>query len=303
MEIRQIYYVLEVAKQRSFSKAAEALFVSPPAISQQIHALEEELSVKLFKRDTHSVVLSAEGEKFCAYAKEVIGSVNKLLAAFGQSTADNKTTIRIGVFPFYKAAGLVPIINDFFIERQNVIGSIKVVENYEAYEMLEAGRLDFVIIKARIENANRPGIRYEVLRTERLNVLISRANPLAREENMQVENLSRVPLLTGESDSHFFNEMKEMYRRYGVDFNVAFMNTAETDIMLDMVQAGTGILLITDTVAKSYENEMLAALPIEPPQEILTFLAWKKSWRPSGAYTAFKNYVIERFNKEKAGSM
>ncbi len=115
MEIRQIYYVLEVAKQRSFSKAAEALFVSQPAISQQIHALEEELSVKLFKRDTHSVVLSAEGEKFCAYAKEVIGSVNKLLAAFGQSTADNKTTIRIGVFPFYKAAGLVPIINDFFI--------------------------------------------------------------------------------------------------------------------------------------------------------------------------------------------
>ena len=57
--------------------------------------------------------------------------------------------------------------------------------------MLEAGRLDFVIIKARIENANRPGIRYEVLRTERLNVLISRANPLAREENMQVENLSK----------------------------------------------------------------------------------------------------------------
>ena len=52
MEIRQIYYVLEVAKQRSFSKAAEALFVSQPAISQQIHALEEELSVKLFKRDT-----------------------------------------------------------------------------------------------------------------------------------------------------------------------------------------------------------------------------------------------------------
>ena len=210
MEIRQIYYVLEVAKQRSFSKAAEALFVSQPAISQQIHALEEELQIKLFKRDTHSVVLTAEGEKFCVYAKDVVGSVNKLLAAFGQSTADNKTVIRIGVFPFYKASGLVPIINDFFIERQNVIGSIKVVENDEAYEMLEAGRLDFVIIKARIENANRPGIRYEVLRTERLNVLISRANPLAREENMQVENLSRVPLLTGESDSHFFNEMKEM---------------------------------------------------------------------------------------------
>ncbi len=295
MEIRQVYYVLEVAKQRSFSKAAEMLFVSQPAISQQIHALEEELQSKLFKRDTHSVVLTAEGEKFCAYAKDVVGSVNKLLAAFGQSTADNKTLIRIGVFPFYKASGLVPIINDFFVERQNVIGSIKVVENYRAYEMLEAGQLDFVIIKSRIENANRPDIRYEALRAERLNVLISREHTLAKRNKIQVEALSRLPLLTGESDSHFFNEMKEFYERYGVDFNVAFMNTGETDIMLDMVQAGTGILLVTDTVAKQYENDEIAALEIDPEQEIMIFLAWKKSWRLSGAYTAFKNYVMEHF--------
>lgn len=296
MEIRQVYYVLEVAKQRSFSKAAETLFVSQPAISQQIHALEEELQIKLFKRDTHSVVLTAEGERFCVYAKDVAGAVNKLLAAFGQSTADNKTVIRIGVFPFYKASGLVPLINDFFIERQNVIGSIKVVENYKAYEMLEAGQLDFIIIKSRIENAKRPGIRYEPLRAEKLNALISRENPLARESQMDIQNLSKVPLLTGESDSHFFNEMKELYERYGVDFNVAFMNTGETDIMLDMVQAGTGILLVTDTVAKRYENDEIAALLIHPEQEMLTFLAWPKSRRLSGAYTAFKNYVMERFN-------
>lgn len=295
MEIRQVYYVLEVAKQRSFSKAAEALFISQPAISQQIHALEEELQAKLFTRDTHNVVLTAEGEKFCAYAKDVVESVNKLLSAFGQSTADNKTVIRIGVFPFYKAAGLVPMINDFFVKLQNVIGSFKVVDNYKAYEMLEAGELDFVIIKSRIENAKRPGISYETLCSENLNALISRANPLAAEKQMDIHNLAKVPLLTGDSDSHFFNEMKELYQRYGVEFNVAFMNTQETDIMLDMVRAGTGLLLVTDTVAKQYESEEIAALPIIPKQESLTFLAWRKSRRLSGAYLAFKNYVLECF--------
>ncbi len=296
MEIRQVYYVLEVAKQRSFSKAAEALFVSQPAISQQIHALEEELQAKLFARDTHKVVLTAEGEKFCAYAKDVAGSVNKLLSAFGQSTADNKTVIRIGVFPFYKAAGLVPMINDFFVKLQNVIGSVKVVDNYKAYEMLEAGELDFIIIKSRIENAKRPGIRYETLCSENLNALISRKHPLALEKQMDIQNLAKVPLLTGDSDSHFFNDMKELYQRYGVEFNVAFMNTQETDIMLDMVRAGTGLLLVTDTVAKQYENEEIAALPIMPKQETLIFLAWRKNRRLSGAYLAFKNYVIECFD-------
>lgn len=296
MEIRQVYYVLEVAKQRSFSKAAETLFVSQPAISQQIHALEDELQVKLFKRDTHSVVLTAEGEKFCTYAKDIVVSVNKLLAAFGQSTADNKTVIRIGIFPFYKASGLMPIINDFFMERQNVIGSIKVVENYKAYEMLESGQLDFIIIKSRGENAKRPGIRYEPLRAEKLYALVSRENPLAQNGRISIQELSRVPLLTGESDSHFFNEMKELYDQHGVDFNVAFMNTSETELMLDMVQAGTGTLLVTDTVAKQCENEKIAALLIQPEQELLIFLAWKKSWKLSGTYAAFKNYVIEHFN-------
>lgn len=294
MEIRQIYYVLEVAKQQNFSKAAAALYVSQPAISQQISALEEELQTKLFKRDTHNVVLTAEGEKFCTYGKDVIKSMDRLLGAFGQSTADSKTVIRLGVFPFYKAAGLVPVINDFFAASQNVIGSIKVLENYRAYEMLEAGELDFVIIKSRIENAAKPWVKYVPLRKERLNVIISRNHPMAAKGVLQIEDLGKLDLLTGEQDSHFYNEMKELYVRYHVKFNVAFMNTQETDIMLDMVRADRGILLVTDSVAENYEDEEIARLPIEPAQEVLTFLAWPKNRRLTGAYLAFKNYVTQR---------
>ena len=61
MELRQIRYVLTVARCHSFSRAAEALFVSQPAISQQIQALEAELQTKLFVRDTHGVSLTREG--------------------------------------------------------------------------------------------------------------------------------------------------------------------------------------------------------------------------------------------------
>lgn len=294
MELRQIYYVLEVAKQQNFSKAAAALYVSQPAISQQISALEEELQTRLFKRDTHSVILTAKGEKFCAYGKDVIKSLNRLLEAFGQSTADSKTVIRLGVFPFYKAAGLVPVINDFFAASQNVIGSIKVLENYRAYEMLEAGELDFVIIKSRIENAAKPWAKYVPLRKERLNAIISRNHPMAAKGVLQIEDLGKLDLLTGEQDSHFYNEMKELYARYNVNFNVAFMNTQETDIMLDMVRADRGILLVTDSVAENYEDAEIARLPIEPAQEVLTFLAWPKSRRLTGAYLAFKNYVTQR---------
>ncbi|MGC2872781.1 LysR family transcriptional regulator [Ihubacter sp. mB4P-1] len=294
MEIRQIYYVMEVAKHQSFSKAAAALFISQPAISQQIHGLEEELQTKLFKRDTHSVLLTAEGEKFCSYAKDVVTSIDRLMAAFGQSTADSKTVIRTGVFPFYKTAGLMPVINDFFAVSQNVIGSIKVVDNYRAYEMLENGELDFAIIKCR-ENNIRPSVRHEVLTMEHLNVLINRENPMAKEPVMKLENLGKMPLLTGESDSHFYNEMKELYQRNDVPFNVAFMNTQETEIMVDMLRADRGILMATDRVAGNYEDETIAVLPIVPVQEFMTALIWPKHRRLTGAYLAFKNYVVGRF--------
>lgn len=294
MEIRQIFYVMEVAKHQSFSKAAAALFISQPAISQQIQALEEELQTKLFKRDTHSVLLTAEGEKFCSYAKDVVTSIDRLMAAFGQSTADRKTVIRTGVFPFYKTAGLMPVINDFFAVSQNVIGSIKVVDNYRAHEMLENGELDFAIIKCR-EDKIRPSVRHEVLTMEHLNVLINRGNPIAKEKVMRLENLGKMPLLTGESDSHFYNEMKEFYQRNDVPFNVAFMNTQETEIMVDMLRADRGILMATDRVAVNFEDETIAVLPVVPAQEFMTVLIWPRYRRLTGAYLAFKNYVVGRF--------
>lgn len=61
MELRQIRYVLEIAKYNSFSRAAEMLFISQPAISQQVRALEQELHTTLFQRDTRRRALLRRG--------------------------------------------------------------------------------------------------------------------------------------------------------------------------------------------------------------------------------------------------
>lgn len=297
MEIRQLYYVLEVAKFNSFSKAANAQFITQPAISQQISALEEELQVKLFKRNTHSVVLTKEGEMFCTYAKDVVDSIDRLMAAFHQSTTRDKTVIKVGVFPFYKAAGLTTVINSFFAANHNVIGSIKVEENYKIYEKLETGELDFAIIKSNSENVRKSWIKYEPLLNENLSILISRKNPYADRAILKLSELGNLSLLTGDADSHFYHEMKELYERNKINFNVAFLNTKEVDLMLGMVEDDIGITLVTEGVGKVYESDKIAAIPIEPKQEMLTFLVYPKKRRLVGAYLAFKNHVIEAYRK------
>ena len=293
MEIRQIYYVLEVAKQKSFSGAAKALYVTQPAISHQINALEEELQVKLFKRDTHSVSLTSDGEKFCEYAQKIVDSVDDLFQAFDLELSDEKPVLRVGVYPFYGKSPLRQILASFFATNSNVMGNIKAVDNYAAYDMLRNGDLDFAIIKCRRDNM--PDFDYTEIDDERLYAVISRKRTGVNANIMILSDLGNYPLLTGEKDSHFYIEMKKLYSENNIPFNVSFMNTSETSLMQDMVRDDVGIILATESTARSLEDSEITALPIEPKQELVTLIIYPNKKKLRGAYLAFRNYVTDAY--------
>ena len=288
--------MLEVARQKNFSKAAKALYVTQPAISHQINALEDELQTKLFVRDTHNVSLTADGEKFCEYARKIVESIDDLYDAFDLENSEEKPVIKIGVFPFYKNSPLRRTLTMFFSSMTNVVGNIKVTDNYAAYEMIKNGTLDFAIIKTRRENM--PDLKGDILETEKLYAVISRKMPGLSSNTLKLEDLGKYPLLSGEKDSHFYIEMKKLYKDNGIPFNVSFMNTLETDIMQDMVKNGTGIILATEKVAMSLEDDQVAALPIEPAQELVTVLLYPNNKKLRGAYLAFRNYLIDSLRED-----
>lgn len=78
MEIRQLQYFIESAKQKSFSKAAKKLYTTQPNISKCIHKLEEELEVTLFERSNLGIQLTEQGEIVYKYAQEMIRTLNEL---------------------------------------------------------------------------------------------------------------------------------------------------------------------------------------------------------------------------------
>lgn len=296
MEIRQVYYVLEVARQKSFSKAARELYVTQPAISHQISALEEELQAKLFIRDTHSVSLTPDGEKFCKYAEKIVESIDDLFDAFDLENSEEKPVLRIGVYPFYKSSPLRRTVSSFFASMSNVMGNIKVTDNYTAYEMVKKGELDFAIVKTRKDNM--PDVKGDVIDSENLYAIVNRKFPGINSNYLPLEDLGKYPLLTGEKDSHFYIEMERLYRENNIPFNVSFMNTLETDIMQDMARDGVGIILATESTARSVEDDEVAALPIEPAQEFVTMLIYPGSRKLRGAYLAFRNYIIDSFRSD-----
>lgn len=294
MEIRQVYYALEIAKQKSFSKAARKLYITQPAITHQIKALEEELQVQLFDRTPQGVTLTQEGEKFCRYGEKIIGTVDDLRCAFDLGNPDETPILRIGVFPFYSASPLQHILTSFFAGNYKVFGNMKTTDNYQAFKRLESGDLDFAVIK--IKPGNIPeSLEYITLDEENLYLLIQRKSNRIHGGTIPVQTLGDFPLLTGEEDSHYYREMKILYDKYNMPFNVSFMNTKETQIMMEMIKNGVGVVLATEHVARTLESDEIAALRIEPSQTLHTVLAYPKNRKLRGIYLTFKNYVADHY--------
>ena len=93
MHLKQLQYTLEVAKCKSFSKAAKKLYVSQPSLSTSISSFEEELGLTLFLRTTSGVVLTQEGEQVLAQIEEVLTSVVRLAAMGKQGFVKYNTTL------------------------------------------------------------------------------------------------------------------------------------------------------------------------------------------------------------------
>lgn len=292
MELRQIYYVLEIARQKSFRGAANELYITQPALTRQVKAVEDELQVRLFDRDTHGVSLTKDGEKFCERGEEVVRAMDALLESFHQPTAGSRVVINLGVFLFVRQAGILPVINEFFSKNHNVVGNLKIVDNREGEDMLRNRRLDFAILKVADDGMTFSDLEYEKLFSEQLYVLMSRSNKFAGNKAIRPEELGELRILTGGLESHYYTEIKKFFNSSGADFHVAFMNDNEWGTMIDMVRDDVGVLIASDRVCRHFSGDEITFVPLEPKKVLTTYLVSSKAPEP-GIKRAFRRHVID----------
>lgn len=109
MQLRDIQYVLTIADEGGFSKAAERLYVSQPALSQSVQRLEEELGVKLFDREKNKVSLTFAGSKFLEEGKVIIHLSERLKQTMADIATSKQGELTIGISPFYQKCFLTRI--------------------------------------------------------------------------------------------------------------------------------------------------------------------------------------------------
>lgn len=154
MELRHLRYFLTVAKEKSFTKAAEKLFTAQPSLSQQIKDLEQEVGVMLFERSARSVQLTEEGEAFLTHALNAIESSKLAVAAARQVAQRKNNQIHIG---FLNVAE-IKLMPRILAQLKSTIPDLKIhlhsLTCLEQIQKLKNAELDLTFTRYQLDHPN-----------------------------------------------------------------------------------------------------------------------------------------------------
>ena len=157
MDLRVLHYFLTVAREQSFTKAAEQLNITQPTLSRQLAALEEELGAKLFNRGGHQITLTNEGLLLKRRALEIVDLEDKIVSEFKGNNDSIEGKITIGCGEFLAVESLAKICKNYREKYPLVQFAIRTGTADNVLEMMNKGLVDIGLF---LEPVNTQGLDY-----------------------------------------------------------------------------------------------------------------------------------------------
>lgn len=207
MNTFQLVCFLTAAEHLNFTKAAEVLHVTQPAVGQQIHSLENEPGVKLFTRTTRSVKLTREGKRFISDANQIVSISERAKKRFASTSTDEIEHLAIGCesFPFmYQMMGVLENLKE---KRPGIHPELQIIPFQHIYRMLDEGELDAVVV-FQTPAAAKASIYYRELQKIPMKMIYANSHALARRQEVSIEELRQEPLALFEPPKIFSNAVQ-----------------------------------------------------------------------------------------------
>ena len=146
MELRQLEYFLMVSDLTSFTRAAERLYVSQPAVTNAVRTLEEELGIQLFDRSQRKVALTTEGKIFYRHIQNIMQGISTTLNEINDLKSHNRGHLAIGVTPLAGITSTSRILAEFRCAYPNINISLIEKNVKGLVELLHDDKLDFIFV-------------------------------------------------------------------------------------------------------------------------------------------------------------
>ncbi len=275
MTLSELRFVVAVARERNFRRAAEKCFVSQPALSLAVKKLEEELGVMIFERSRTDVSMTPIGEKIIEQAIRALEEANRIKEIARQGNNQLIGALKLGVIYSvgpYLLPEIIPILRNTAPEMP-----LDVEENITANleTQLRNGVIDVAIIALPFDM---PGIRMESLYSEKFLVMVPSNHAWANRQSIDPHELADEKVLLLNSGHCFSNQVVQFCPELSRKGEVLQGNSLET--IRNMVASNLGITVMPASAAAArYENPLVKLIPFDEPvptREIA--LVWRKSY-------------------------
>jgi LysR family hydrogen peroxide-inducible transcriptional activator len=289
MTLNELRFIVAVAQERNFRRAAEKSFISQPALSLAIQKLEEELGLKIFERGKNDISITPVGLSIVEQAQRVLEEAERIREIALQGKSQLAAPLRIGIIHSvgpYLLPDLIPALKKVAPHM-----ALDVEENITANldAMLRNGKLDVIVIALPFGDAS---ILTHPLYDEPFEVVVSSDHPWTDRRSIKAGELSGEKVLLLDSGHCFSNQVAEAcpdLSRKGTDAQ----HGTSLETIRNMVATGLGITVLPASANSArYRSRLLKVIPFAKPVPSRRIaLAWRKSFARTQAIDALAKAV------------
>lgn len=256
-----LHVFVKVVEKENFSKAAEELHMTQPAVSQYIRALEESVGTRLLERSNKYVRLNKAGEIVYHHGKEILALYTKMQALVDDLANNASGPIAIGASYTFGEYILPHIIAKLLKKYPLISPSIKIHNTKEIVELVDSHQLDIGIIEGFFKNSN---LHSEVVSEDKMVIVASPGHCFSENKGeLSLRELAEETWILREEGSGTREAADNLFRKYNFAPKKV-MEFGSTQLIKESVEAGLGISLLSGwAIKKEKRNGYIAVLPVE----------------------------------------
>jgi DNA-binding transcriptional LysR family regulator len=299
MELRQLRYLVALAEELNFTRAAAAEHIAQPALSQQIRKLEEEIGVALVERTTRHVSLTEAGQLLVVRARRILAELESASSELQALRGIDRGHVTIGAIHTMGPIDLSLALAEFHSRYPQVALSVREHTSDECAELLRIDEVDlaFLSVTERVESHE---LGLHQLISEELLVLLPIDHPLARHDEVRMAELAHEQFISFRQGAR----LRELLFSAGRDAQFeprVTLESNESHRIRTFVSRGLGVAILPRSDAIGQGAEVAVARLVAPALRRDITLAWRAGRRHSPAAHAFMELARETFTDETAG--
>jgi len=288
---RQLRVFNEVAKHLSFAKAAQSLYLTPPAITMQIKELEGHIGLPLFDRTGKKVSLTTTGEYLLVYARKILATLKDAEDATARLQKLELGSLTIGMVSTAKYF-LPHMLAEFKREHPGIDVKLVVGNRQQLVNLLEHSEVDIAVMGRPPEKM---ATRAEPFAAHPHVFIAAPDHPLANQVQVSASSLMKEPFISREQGSGTRTALEKFLQRQTFELNVA-METDSNETIKQAVMAGMGISFVSlHTIGLELDHQLLKVIPVEGTPVVRKWTCVHTlSKMLSPAAESFRYFILER---------